>query len=86
MLVVDLRKVSMARLTLNHVWKQRPIPLILRKTGRGEKLRVRLPFADDTRRWLPNGRRMASEWIGGADAHWELPKSWSNDFIDRALR
>jgi hypothetical protein len=46
------KKVSMERLTLNHVWKQKLIPVVLRRTGRGEKLRVRLPFADDNRQWL----------------------------------
>lgn len=62
-------------LSLNYVWKQKPIPVILRRTGRGERLRARLPFADDNRKWLQNGRRTAPEWIGGTDAYWELPKS-----------
>ncbi|WP_271621413.1 hypothetical protein [Bradyrhizobium sp. CCBAU 51745] len=34
---------------------------------------------------LPNGRRTPPEWIG-TDAYWELPKSWFNDFVDRALQ
>lgn len=42
----------MDRLTLNYVWKQKPIPVVLRRNGQGEKLRVRLPFADDNRQWL----------------------------------
>jgi hypothetical protein len=75
----------MGQLTLSYVWKQRQIPVILRRTGRGEQLRVRLPFADDNRQWLHNGRRTAPEWIGGTNAYWELPKSWFNDFVDRAL-
>jgi hypothetical protein len=40
----------MERLTLNYVWKQKSTPVVLRRTGRGEKLRVRLPFADENRR------------------------------------
>jgi hypothetical protein len=39
----------MERLTLSYVWKQKPTPVVLRRTGRGEKLRVRLPFAADNR-------------------------------------
>jgi hypothetical protein len=75
----------MGQLTLSYVWKQKQIPVVLRRTGRGEQLRVRLPFADDNRQWLRNGRRTAPEWIGGTKAYWELPKSWFNDFVDRAL-
>lgn len=75
----------MDQLTLSYVWKQKQIPVVLRRTGRGERIRVRLPFADDNRHWLQNGRRTAPEWIGGTEAYWELPKSWFNDLVDRAL-
>jgi len=71
---------------LRYVWKQKPVPVILRRDGRGEKLRVRLPFADDNRQWLQDARRTPPKWIGGNEAYWELPKSWFNDFVDRALR
>jgi hypothetical protein len=76
----------MERLTLNYAWKQKSTPVVLRRTGRGEKLRVRLPFADENRQRLQNDRRTAAEWIGGTDAYWELPKSWFNDFVDWALQ
>jgi hypothetical protein len=76
----------MERRTLSYVWRQKATPVALRRTGRGEKHRVRLPFADDNRQWLQNGRRTTPEWLGGDDAYWELPKSWFNDFVDRALR
>lgn len=36
----------MDRLTLNYVWNQKETPVVLRRTGKGERLRVRLPFAD----------------------------------------
>jgi hypothetical protein len=75
----------MDQLTLRNVWKQKHIPVVLHRAGRGERLRVRLPFGDDDGRWLQNGRRTAPEWIGGTAAYWELPKSWFNDFVDRAL-
>lgn len=72
------------RLTL--VWNQPNIPVILRRTGRGNKLRARLPFARDNRDWLRNGRRTSPEWFEKPDAYWELPKAWFNDFVDRALK
>lgn len=74
----------MDRLTHKHVWNQQLTPVVLRRTGPGEKLRVRLPYASDNRRWLQNDRRVAPEWICGG-SYWELPKSWFNDFVDRAL-
>jgi Protein of unknown function (DUF3363) len=42
-------KNPMDQLTLSYVWKQKQIPVVLRRTGRGEQLRVRLPFANDNR-------------------------------------
>ena len=75
----------MDRLTLNYVWNQKETPVVLRRTGKGERLRVRLPFAETNRHWLQNGRRTRPEWIGGKHAYWELPKAWFNDFVDRAL-
>ena len=76
----------MERLTLNYVWKQKTTPVVPRRSGPGEKLRARLPFAEGNRQWLQNGRRSAPEWIGDDQAYWELPKAWFNDFVERALR
>lgn len=72
-------------LTLTYVWSQKKIPVALRRTGKGEKLRVRLPFSDDNRQWLRNGRRTEPMWIGDPKAYWELPKAWFDDFVNRAL-
>lgn len=75
------------RLTLKYVWDQRQVPVVLRRSGKGERLRVRLPIADDNRRWLQNDRRIAPEWFSDKrKAYWELPKAWFNDFVDRSLR
>ena len=69
-------------------WRQREVPIILRRTGEGEKLRVRLPGPLerelDHDRWLRNGRRSYPRWKGNG-AYWEIPKAWFNDFVDRAL-
>jgi len=75
----------MERLTLRYVWDQKQTPVVLRRAGRGEKIRVRMPFADDNRQWLQNGRLSKPDWIVKG-AYWELPKSWFNDFVDRALQ
>lgn len=70
---------------LTYVGKQNQIPVVLRRTGRGQRLRARMPCADDNKQWLQDGHRTAPVWIGGDEAYWELPKSWFNDFVDRAL-
>lgn len=75
----------MDKLSLNYVWGQDAIPVVLRRTGKGQLLRVRLPYVETNRQWLQNGRRTPPAWIAG-EKYWELPKSWFNDFVDRALR
>jgi hypothetical protein len=74
----------MDKRTLNYVWNQKIIPVALRRAGLGELLRVRVPYAEDNKEWLRNGRRSAPKWINDG-GYWELPKAWFNDFVDRAL-
>lgn len=69
---------------LNQVWNQGHIPVILRRTGKGQLLRARLPFSSDNRQWLKDGRRLSPAWINKG-SYWELPKAWFNDFVNRAL-
>jgi hypothetical protein len=69
---------------LKRVWSQREIPVILRRTGKGEKLRARIPRARGDFDWLRNGRHQAPFWNSDLDC-WELPKAWFNDFVERAL-
>lgn len=66
------------------IWNQSRIPVILRRAGKGEKLRVRLPFDDDNRDWLRNHRRTHPVWISNG-RYWELPKAWFDDLVERAL-
>jgi hypothetical protein len=75
---------NMGTLTLRHVWDQGNIPVILRRTGKGQRLRARLPYAKTNGKWLQNGRRTSPEWIS-SEKYWELPKAWFNDFVDRSL-
>ena len=66
------------------VWNQDKIPVVLRRAGKGQKLRTRLPFATDNRAWLQNDRRTNPVWVAKG-RYWELPKAWFNDFVERAL-
>lgn len=74
----------MDRRSLRVVWNQGRIPVALRRTGKGQRLRVRLPYAESNRLWIQNGRRISPVWIA-AERYWELPKAWFNDFVNRAL-
>jgi hypothetical protein len=71
--------------SLKDIWEQKKIPVVLRRTGKGQRLRVRLPYSAVNRQWLQNGRRTSVDWIDGKK-YWELPKAWFNDFVDRALK
>ncbi|WP_212741978.1 hypothetical protein [Sphingomonas sp. 1F27F7B] len=64
--------------TLTRIWNQHEIPVILRRTGKGEFLRVRLPYADTNRAWLQAGRRILPAWTS-AKRYWEIPKTWFCD-------
>lgn len=70
---------------LRAVWNQKTSPVVLRRGGKGQLLRARLPYSEDNRRWLQDGRRSKPTW---SDEHkcWELPKAWFNGFVERALR
>lgn len=74
---------------LRQIWNQREIPVILRRTGNGERLRLRLPgelsSTIDDRRWLRNARRMLPHWKRQG-SYWEIPKKWFNDFVERCLK
>ncbi|ANI80414.1 hypothetical protein [Sphingobium sp. EP60837] len=70
---------------LTRVWNQHEIPVIVRRTGKGQLLRMRLPYADSNRTWLQDGRRISPTWIA-SKRYWEIPKAWFNDVVERALR
>lgn len=79
-----MRILNMDRLNLKYVWEQEGIPVVLRRTGKGQRLRVRLPYSDSNRLWLQNDRRTKPVWIT-RENYWELPKTWFNDFVNRSL-
>lgn len=70
---------------LRIIWNQQRIPVVIRRGGKGQCPRVRLPFSDNNRTWLRNGQRNSPTWIA-RDKYWEIPKSWFNDFVQRAVK
>lgn len=78
------RQGSPEELRAFEVWNQHEVPVVFRSAVAGEKIRVRLPFHDDNRAWLRNRRRSKPVWMPVAK-HWELPRSWFNDLVNRAL-
>src|SRR5262245_34798165 len=74
----------MDRPTLKRVWNQKHTPVVLRRIGKGERLRVRIPYSEANRQWLQNGRRTPPIW-NLIEKCWELPKAWFNDFVNRCL-
>lgn len=69
---------------LKVIWNQSQIPVVLRRGGKGQLLRIRLPYAEDSRHWLQDGRRNRPDWISSG-RYWETPKAWFNDFVKQAL-
>lgn len=69
---------------IQKVWTQNRVPVIVRRTGKGQQHRLRLPYYTDNRDWLQNERRTRPVWISERK-YWEIPKSWFNDFIERSL-
>lgn len=63
---------------------QNHTPVALR-FGKGHKLYVRVPFADDNRRWLQDGKRLSPIWLKERK-QWELPQTWFNDIVNRCLQ
>jgi len=66
------------------VWNQHLIPVILRRDGKGQRLRLRLPYSEDNRAWLQGGRRNSPKWIA-SEKYWGAPKAWFNDLVNQCL-
>jgi len=69
---------------LERVWKQKNVPVILRRDGERERLRLKLPYADENKLWLERGQKSKASWNGKFFC-WEIPKSWFNEFVEKAL-
>lgn len=69
---------------LQRVWDQKGVPVILRRDGARERLRLRLPYADINKSWLERGQKSKASWNEKLSC-WEIPKSWFNEFVEKAL-
>jgi len=69
---------------LRAIWNQSRDPVILRRTEKGERPRIRLPFSEDNRAWLQDGRRTEPVW-NPEEKFWEVPKKWFNGVVRAAL-
>ncbi len=69
---------------LANIWNQSEVPVVLRRTGKGKRLRVRLPYSSDNRSWIQTVGKTSPIWIA-SEKYWELPKSWFNNFVNMAL-
>lgn len=70
---------------LKQVWSQGLIPVVLRRNGRGERVRFRMPVGDSDALRFWSDKRTEPDWNSRLMC-WEIPKAWFNDFVNRALR
>lgn len=73
---------------MRKAWNQKEIPIILRRDGQNEKLRIRLPIDPRNGDWLQSVRAKGWKPVWFSEEkkkYWEVPKSWFNDFVNRAL-
>lgn len=71
---------------LGQVWRQEKIPVILRRMGKGERLRARVPLdLSPAYTWLEKLGRHRPLWSGRDGYYWELPKAWFDDFVNASL-
>lgn len=72
------------RAKLEAIWRQDQIPVVFRE-GKGEPLKIKLPYLADNAIWLRNERRSKPKWLP-SKKYWEIPKKWFNDTVERGLR
>lgn len=68
---------------LSNIWRQSATPVLLRK-GKGHRLMLKLPFAEDNYDWLRDNKRSKPNWNHQYKC-WELPQAWFNDLIRHVL-
>lgn len=73
---------------LKAVWNNNSTSIILRRTGKGERNRIRLRGSQVRQRddyfWLRELGRIKPIWIREKN-YWETPKSWFNGFVEKSL-
>jgi hypothetical protein len=71
-------------LRAKNIWNQVHLPVVLRKKGKGDRVRVRLPYRVDNATWLNSIGKSKPNWRKDLMC-WEIPKTWFNGFVDAAL-
>ena len=72
---------------LRIIRNQQRIPVVIRRGGKGQSPRVRLPFADNSRAWLGDGRPARRKGWGGwrSSAVFKADRSRFLQALDEAL-
>lgn len=70
---------------LKAIWNQGTVPVILRRSRKGQQLRIRLPYADDNRSWLKGEHTRTPHW-SSEHRCWEAPKAWFNELVEQCLQ
>lgn len=70
---------------LKRIWGQTETPVLLRRGGVGEKLRLRFPESDGGIEWLFEGKQPWLYWWCSENECWEVPKAWLNHLVERLL-
>jgi len=65
-------------------WNQSKIPIIIRRPTKGERHRLRLPFAQGNGKWLNDACGNRLKFIADGQ-YWEIPQTRFNDFVESAL-
>ncbi|MCU7875290.1 MAG: hypothetical protein KZQ84_00570 [Candidatus Thiodiazotropha sp. (ex Lucinoma borealis)] len=66
------------------IWNNGSISVVLRRGG-SNPIRLRVPFSNDNREWLKNGRRKKDPVWEDEKKYWELPASRFNEIIKMIL-
>ena len=66
------------------IWDNGTISVVLRRGG-SNKIRLRVPFSNNNRKWLKNGPRKKEPTWYKAGKFWELPKSRFNELVEMIL-
>jgi hypothetical protein len=79
---LDIQEVAPDR--LRKVVDQTEIPVLIRR-GKGNQLRVRLPYHVLNKSWLGASGRNHPVWDAKKKV-WEVPQAWFNDLVNRCLQ
>jgi hypothetical protein len=66
------------------IWKQEEIPVVYKK-GKGEKLKLKLPYDENNGAWIKGTHRNKPIW-NQQHKCWDIPKAWFNETIRRVVQ